>query len=324
MGPTGFYQWLAEDPPILYYAAHSDEDIGDRLPESRVYRLPIYHWHRSADDIEREHLRARANRPRHVLHHLINEREVTLDLQARGIPATFSNHNATIDERIFTVHEGANKVADAVYSARMNPFKRHALAGAIPSLLMIGGVIASGDNQEYFDRIRALLPQARFTHDEGRRWIPPDRVATALNSARVGLCLSACEGAMYSATEYLLCGLPVVSTASLGGRDEWFDPRYSRVVRDDPGAIADAVRELIALDLSPRWIRQQTLSRLWKHRRRLVDRVQDIYDREQVGRDYAREWYARFFNKLGRWREFGELMLSLRTDCPRLDVPSGR
>lgn len=94
---------------------------------------------------------------------------------------------------------------------------------------------------------------------------------------------------MYSATEYLLRGLPVVSTASKGGRDAWFDPRFTRVVRGDPRAIAEAVRELTDLDLSPRWIRQQTLRTLWEHRRRLAELGQTIYDQEQVGRDFARE-----------------------------------
>lgn len=158
MGRTWFYHWLSDYPLILYHAALSDEDVGDRLPESRVYRLLIYSWHRSADDVERDHLRAKASRPRHVLHHLINEREVALDLQARSIPATFVNHNATLDERIFTIHDGVEKVFDAVYNARMASFKRHGLAREVPSLLMIGGLLATGDTQDYFDHVRAVLP----------------------------------------------------------------------------------------------------------------------------------------------------------------------
>ena len=40
-----------------------------------------------------------------------------------------------------------------------------------------------------------------------------------LNRARVGLCLSAREGAMFASMEYLLSGLPIVTTPSMGGRD---------------------------------------------------------------------------------------------------------
>lgn len=316
MGIKSFYYWLSDDPPILHHAAPFEE-TGEVLPEARIYRLPMYLWHYSADDLERYHARALARRPRHVLHHLINERDVCLDLQARGIPAAFVNHNAFVDERIFTVRAGIERRYDAVYSARMVPFKRHALARDIPELLILGGVQDRSDSGAYFDAVRGQLPRAHFTHgDDPRRWLSPEEVAATLNRARVGLCLSSCEGAMYSASEYLLCGLPVVSTASVGGRDEWFDAGYARVVRDDPRAIAEAVRELIARDLSPHWIRQQVLRKVWGHRRRFVEVVQRIYDREQVGRDFAREWYGKFFNKMGHWRDLDEVMKYRPEDCP--------
>jgi len=121
---------------------------------------------------------------------------------------------------------------------------------------------------------------------------------------------------MYAATEYLLCGLPVVSTPSLGGRDEWFDTRFVRIVPDDATAIAEAVRELISLNLSPHLIRQETLRRVVEHRRRFFDLVQSIYDREQVGRDYARDWYSGFFHKMAHWRDVSAVMEFLHADCP--------
>ncbi len=129
-----------------------------------------------------------------------------------------------------------------------------------------------------------------------------NEIAELVSQARVGLCLSAVEGAMYAATVYLLCGLPVVSTASLGGRDEWFDTRYVRVVSDEPAAIAAAVGELTKRRFDPHWIRQQTLTKMWRHRRRFVEVVQNIFDAELAGRDFAREWHERFANKIGAWR----------------------
>jgi glycosyltransferase involved in cell wall biosynthesis len=310
-----FYCWLSAAPPILLYAVTSEYDIGDALPETRIYRLPTYYWHRTADEIEGDYLRAKANRPRHVFHYLANEREVYWELRARGIPATFSNHNAMLDERIFKPLPGVEKRFDAVYNARMSPFKRHALAREIPRLLMIGGVMAPSDSEEYFAHVRRELPHARFTHAQGDAWISPARIAAAVNQAKVGLCLSAVEGAMYAATEYLLCGLPVVSTASLGGRDEWFDPKHARVVRDDPAAVAEAVAELIALRLPPERIRQRTLREVWRHRRRFVELVQNIYDRELVGEDFARLCYPRFFNKMGHWRDPRRVMQYQCEDC---------
>jgi glycosyltransferase involved in cell wall biosynthesis len=106
---------------------------------------------------------------------------------------------------------------------------------------------------------------------------------------------------MYASVEYLLCGLPVVSTVSLGGRDSWFDPRFTRVVADDPQQIAAAVRDLINQNLCPQMIRSETLIRMAEHRQRLVDLGQQIYAAEEAGRDFARDFYAVLTNKLGEW-----------------------
>lgn len=58
---------------------------------------------------------------------------------ARGVLAHFILHNAFLDARLFSIWPDASKIYDAVYSARMAPFKRHELAQEIPSLLIIGG-----------------------------------------------------------------------------------------------------------------------------------------------------------------------------------------
>ncbi|WP_164127899.1 glycosyltransferase, partial [Stenotrophomonas maltophilia] len=56
--------------------------------------------------------------------------------------------------------------------------------------------------------------------------LTPEAVNRVYNQAAVGLCLSAVEGAMCASMEYLMAGLPVVSTPSVGGRDVYFDPDY--------------------------------------------------------------------------------------------------
>ena len=163
------------------------------------------------------------------------------------------------------------------------------------------------------------MPQAHYTCEiENQNWMTPKKVTLLLNSARVGLCLSALEGPMYAAMEYLLCGLPVVSTVSLGGRDVWFDSEFVRIVPDDPSAINNAVQELIELKLSPVWIRQQTLGKVWEHRRRFFQMGQNIFDFELVGKDFTREWYQKYFNKMGHWRDIKKVMEYLSEDCPEI------
>ena len=46
----------------------------------------------------------------------------------------------------------------------------------------------------------------------------------------VGGVFSEEEGACWASSEYLLCGLPVVSTHSRGGRDVWYSGHNSLIV----------------------------------------------------------------------------------------------
>ena len=168
--------------------------------------------------------------------------------------------------------------------------------------------MTTDDSLEYFDQVRAVLPRGTFTHDPPTKYLNSWEVARNLNACRVGVCLSAVEGAMFAAVEYLLCGLPIVSTPSLGGRDVWFDPKFTRIVEPEPNAIAAAVQELIDLRLDPAAIRAATLARMAEHRQRFTSAVQEIFDTARVGRDFAREFYEKFRNQCGTWHPTCDVM----------------
>ena len=304
----GLYGWISTDPPILFHSASGDRDVGRYLPDEKFYRLVINCWHTTAVEIAAYHQLWRELKPAHRLLHLVNEEPIVEELRARGVPAVFVNQNSFLDELLYHPQPYVPKQYDVVYNARMSPFKRHHLLRDVRSALVIGGLIAQDDTQSYFDEVRARLPQATFTHQIDPRERVAEEVAQLVNSARVGVCLSAVEGAMFAATEYLLCGLPVVSTQSLGSRDIWFDPRFTRVVPADPQAIAEAVQELIALDISPALIRSVTIAQMAEHRQRFTAAVQEIHTIEGSGRDFAREFYLNFRNKIGQWRAYRDVL----------------
>lgn len=306
--------WFSKEPLVVRYVTFMGDDA-TIFPEERIYRLPFLHWHVPADRIERQYHIQLANRPQHVVHYLLNERDVCDEVVKRGIPATLFNHNAVIDENRFVIQSEVEKEFDAIYIARMNPFKRHVLARRISRLMLIAGRYAKGDDESYFSNVQAEMPQAEYVMFEPGRRLGPREVARQINRARVGLCLSACEGAMYAAVEYLLCGLPVVSTESVGGRSEWFDPEYVRIVPDNADAVNEAVQELVSLKISPHLIRGRTLSRMRQHRRRFIQLVQGIYNQAKVNRSFAKEWRSQFFNKFGRWRNVAEIMDAVHEDC---------
>ncbi len=109
--PKVFHHWDSLSPPVLRYFNLNDAEIGHWLPERKIYRLPMYGWHYTAERIERLHREACELRPEHRLHHLINESDVCRELAARGVPASLVNHNAFLDERQFTVAAGAESAS---------------------------------------------------------------------------------------------------------------------------------------------------------------------------------------------------------------------
>ncbi|KQM98551.1 hypothetical protein ASE85_11920 [Sphingobium sp. Leaf26] len=129
---------------------------------------------------------------------------------------------------------------DAVYIAGHQPYKRIALASKIASLCLISVDITS----EAVDRMQAVQPGLTCPNirDGAYHWLGVEDVAQHLRDARCGLILSEREGQNRATIEYLLSGLPVVTTANRGGRDRYLTPANSVYVE----AAADAVAEGVA------------------------------------------------------------------------------
>jgi Glycosyl transferases group 1 len=168
---------------------------------------------------------------------------------------------------------------DAIYNAQLRLWKRHELTMAIERCAFVfhrgsaGTDIIEGE-QEILRR-HSQFPGHVFLNAFDKQGVPirlpPADVNAALNRASVGLCLSAIEGAMFAGTEYLVAGLPVVTTPSVGGRDVYFDPDYCLTVPPDPAAVAAAVQALKARGIPRDHIRTKTLQRIEADRRRFLE-----------------------------------------------------
>jgi glycosyltransferase involved in cell wall biosynthesis len=224
---------------------------------------------------------------------LANSRAELHAMQERGLEAILCNHNAFVDERTFRPLAQVRRVHDAVYDAALRPVKRHELATKIGSLALISYPSPFPSEKGYAEAVAKLLPHAHWFNDPMAadwRWLSAREVNEALNQCRVGLCLSEAEGAMYASIQYLLAGLAVVSTESVGGRDVFFDDEYVIIAPPEPDAIASAVQSLIDRDLSPGMIRERTLEEVETHRRSLVDFVQRIFEAEGESRRFHDDW----------------------------------
>ncbi len=217
-----------------------------------------------------------------------------------GAETVVINQNAFLDTDLFRLAEDRRKTWDAVYTAKMLPFKRHHLAAEIPRL----AVVYYGSNPEYQAEVEAALPQADFPNGtladfaagQRRKWLNQDTMADIYARSHVGLCLSEREGTMWASAEYLLCGLPVVSVPSIGGRETFFDDYNCFRCEPTTESVLRAVERAIAARRDPREIRRTCLNRIDAVRQDFYAFMDEL--RAQYGNasyDYATEFMDRVF-----------------------------
>ena len=190
-----------------------------------------------------------------------SENEVRV-LSALGLRAVYCNQNAFVDETRYPLLHREKKY-DAIYIARLTPFKRHLLAAQIPSLRLVGEFAYRDSEKDYAnDLLTKHLKHAEWIGHVDAADIPGE-----IAKAHCGLCLSAVEGAMFVSIEYLLCGIPIVNTPNIGGRDAMFPDFAVKTVPDTPEAVAEAVAEFVRKAPPPEEIRAAALEKMNAHRR---------------------------------------------------------
>lgn len=197
---------------------------------------------------------------------MANEQAEIDAYESVGIPATLINHNAWLDENGHLRVMAEDKIYDAIYSARLVEFKRHHLAAKVRNLALVAG-------NTHRTGPSAVAPPHAYLNEKP---LPEPEVAVMMNRSRVGLLLSAAEGACFSSGEYLLCGLPVVSTPSRGGRDIWYNEYNALIVDADPDAVAAGVEYFLANPRDPQRIRQMHIDQAKSHRARFIAALDDV------------------------------------------------
>jgi hypothetical protein len=323
----GEYAVISRDPPIL------------RLVHGWDFR-PLYGLLRgrpawflvkvpgNLDDADRVRAlreETRTHRRRHPGHRFVvlgNTREEIARLRTAGLEAAFVNSNAFVDERLFTVDRTAPKLYDAIHDAQLGAYKRHELAVEIRSLAIITYLYYPGLREPYPLAMIERLRHATWLNPpyaSAYRRLTPTEVCYHLNRSRVGLCLSAVEGQMFASIQYLLCGLPVVTTPSRGGRDVFFDGGYVATLPPDATAVRRGVEDMIERAPDPAHIRARTLERMHEHRARFIELVDGIYREAGVSRSFRDEWPAVFFHKLQRRGRLAGLRHELGGPSPGSD-----
>ncbi|MDB2407835.1 glycosyltransferase [Jannaschia sp.] len=201
---------------------------------------------------------------KHVRFLLNSAEEYDRAIQSIPVECCIQFSNSALLNETHYPHLGVEKTYDAVYNARANTFKRHELTASVESKIF---VCYDWKHQDL--DLEELDPKQIYRNLKGKE------VARTVQQAQAGLMLSEVEGACYASLEYLLCGMPVVSTPSLGGRDAYYTEDNAIVCDPTPEAVAQAVDRIVTRRASgafdPEEIRQGALVRMGAFRATLSE-----------------------------------------------------
>jgi len=300
---SGAWHVLCAEPVIVYAMefGREVEGLARRLRGRPAWLLVSNPWiprsSAEAHTLAQRTAELQARYPRLSIVYLCNDADEAAALVAAGLHARFCNQNALLDERLFRPLPGVPKTTDAIYIAQLIAYKRHYLARDIQSLVVKTYLSGATRDRRYMQQAIKELQHARWVYR-----CSDEAVCVLINTCRVGLCLSAGEGGMYASMEYMLCGLPVVTTPSVGGREVFYHDDHVLTVDPDPASVRLGVGEMIRRDLEPDRIRNAALARVTPHRDTFVDVVNGIL--AGAGKAPTFRWGDRFINKMWKERPF--------------------
>lgn len=213
-----------------------------------------------------------------ILANTIEETNYYNDL---GYEAIFCNNNAFIDENIFKIIKPIRKQYDMVINSAFGDYKNVKIASKCASTLHIGyywgskpyvfpnfGVYANFKN----------IPIRKFSK-RTHKMIIGDDLVKHINSCHIGGIFSPIEGSCKASSEYLLCGLPVVSIKSQGGRDIWYNEHNSIVCENDEMSVYKAMqlakKKILDGSFNAENIRKNVIIQINEHRDRITQYIVD-------------------------------------------------
>ena len=158
--------------------------------------------------------------------------------KSQGFSAILCHQNAFINEEIFKLpFPLSTRQYDLVLNTRPEAVKRPWLALGLSRLAVIRGKLYH--ESEYYD-LNQLKPE--FINEQRISAVEVNDVYARSN---VGGIFSESEGGCLASGEYLLAGLPVLSTICTGGRETYYDASNSVVVEPTSAAVASGLEILL-------------------------------------------------------------------------------
>ena len=189
----------------------------------------------------------------------------------------FCNNNAFLDENMFTIQKDTIKIYDIMLNNRFTYIKNATYGKLCNNVIRVG----------YYSEEKYSFPKfgyyANFNNPpndynfnkKNYIFLNGNQINTYINQSVAGGIFTNIEGACRASSEYLLCGVPVISTASKGGRDIWYDNYNSVICEPNEKSVYDCLQVTKARTINPELIRGNHLKIADQHKTTLVDYVID-------------------------------------------------
>jgi glycosyltransferase involved in cell wall biosynthesis len=222
-------------------------------------------------------------------YYMCNSEDDVESVEKNNFYGELLNHNMWIDYTKFNI-QPLEKIYNAVYTARLISLKRHYLASKVNNLALIVG------NDPCHSKEKITPPKHSYMN---KSHLKPEEVIKILNQSKCGLILSKEEGACFSSSEYLLCGIQVVSTRSKGGRDVWYDNSNSIICEDNKESVRDCVEKIIKMRCNPLEIRNKHIEQSNFFRKRFILQLDKVFKRfGETTIDAEDYFYQNYFHKI--------------------------
>ena len=191
----------------------------------------------------------------------------------------FCNHNAFLNENIFKITNSSKKEYDLVIDSAFNTYKNVAFAKNIPNVIHIGYFTTHESTKN-----NSIVPDfgtiANYLSGSYKR-LNKNEICDFYNKSLMGGIFSHVEGACFASSQYLLCGLPVISTKSFGGRDIWYNEDNSVICDSNEESVFKAYetvkKKLLKGEFNREKIRDMHLKLMDEHRNTLAEYIKNKF-----------------------------------------------
>ena len=222
------------------------------------------------------------------------------------------NRSSFVPLHIFTFDRNIPKQYNFVYNGNFpvngklkKHYKRWDLCPtSISDIAIIDGNVNKHPNLE--TRNKNLKNQGIKYSYINDNFLPYSEVARIYQKSKIGIILSLREGGCFASQEYLACGLPVVSTKSISGRNLYYDKYNSIVCEPTKEAVTESCLEMLRRvdnhEIDGERIRNDFIKRMNERFTMWKKSIQDGFERLGIEVDFEEMFKEIFLNNFGELR----------------------